>query len=91
MSTGLPKKYIDLIVAHVTFAVNNSLKYGIFPTEFKTGLIVLIQKQKNANKVENYRRISILPVYSKIFEKAVYIQLLHFLFTYLNEVFNILD
>ena len=52
---------------------------GIFPDELKLGRITPIYKKDNAELFENYRPISILPVFGKIFEKLIYQRLYSFL------------
>lgn len=50
---------------------NKSLEKGVFPQFWKKALITPIFKSGFKDDVENYRGISILSVFSKIFEKAV--------------------
>lgn len=52
-----------------------SLDEGIFPHEWKTAHITPIYKSGPKHDVENYRPISKLCIFSKIFEKLVYAQL----------------
>src|SRR5436190_1977515 len=49
------------------------------PTDLKISKIIPIHKKGPETLRENYRPISILPCFSKIFERAVYVQLLNFL------------
>lgn len=55
-------------LAHV---VNNSLIYGIFPSGLKAAVIKLIHKKGDRNDLKNYRPISILPSFAKVFEVAM--------------------
>ena len=48
--------------------MNKCLSDGIFPTQWKNTRIVPVFKSGNAASVENYRPISIIPVFAKIFE-----------------------
>ena len=50
---------------------NNSLSDGIFPECFKTAKIIPIFKSDNSNSTVNYRPISMLPFFSKMFEKLM--------------------
>ena len=52
-----------------------------FPNELKIAKVTPIYKSGVFSEICNYRPISVLPAFSKIFEKLVYIQL----FNYLNE------
>jgi len=79
-------KYLaNLISPSLTILVNNSLTTGVFPTMLKQARIIPIPKGGDMYDVNNYRPISILHVFSKIFEKIVHRQLINFL-----EQFNIL-
>ena len=50
--------------------------YGIFPEELKLAKIVPIYKNKgDKNEMRNYRPISLLSPFSKVFEKVVYKQI----------------
>ena len=64
---------------------NLSLKTGIFTDKLKTAKVSPVFKSDNKNLVNNYRHISILPVFSKILEKFMYNRIL----TYLDKI-NIL-
>ena len=54
-------------------------KNGIFPDNLKTGKITPIYKKGDSELLENYRPISILPIFGKIFEKVIYTRLYSFL------------
>ena len=56
-----------------------SLKTGIFPDKLKTAKVPPVFKSDNKKLVNNYRPISILPVFSKFFEKLMYNRLLSYL------------
>lgn len=51
---------------------NKSLSSGVFPSTWKKSLIVPIFKSGNHENVCNYRPISILVTFAKVFEKVVY-------------------
>jgi len=52
---------------------------GEFPNAFKTGKITPVFKKGNKECIENYRPVSILPVFGKGFEKIIYKRLYSFL------------
>ena len=57
---------------------NHLMKVGKFPDELKTGKITPIYKKDNEELLENYRPISTLPIFGKIFEKIIYCRLYGF-------------
>ena len=48
------------------------LVQGIYPERFKFSLIKPIYKSGDKSSPSNYRPISLLPAFSKIFEKVMY-------------------
>ena len=66
-------------VVSITFLVNLSLTTGIVRDEWKQARVVPLQKSAGGEVMDNYRPISILPVISKIAEKAVSVQLKKYL------------
>ena len=62
-----------------TGIVNLSFKTGIFPDRCKLAKIIPIYKKEDPLFCSNYRPISLLPIYSKIFEKAIYSRMYSFL------------
>jgi hypothetical protein len=62
----------------LTHIINLSLSQGIFPNEMKIAILVPIFKAGVATEPGNYRPISLLTIFSKIFERIVYIRLSDF-------------
>ena len=52
---------------------------GIFPNELKLGKITPVYKKDDEELIENYRPVSTLPIFGKIFEKIIYERLYSFL------------
>jgi len=71
LSTEILKGLKDEILLPLTTLVNRCLQEGYFPTELKSAVVIPIHKKDDTDVCSNYRPISILPVFSKIFEKAV--------------------
>ena len=63
----------------LTNLINTSFSTGIFPDELKTAIIVPIHKKGNTSKMNNYRPVALLSIFSKIFEKAFYRRLYSFI------------
>ena len=74
-----------LKVANLFFAdklcdiINLSFITGIFPDLCKLAKVIPLFKKDNPLLCDNYRPISLLPVYSKILEKLIYIRMYQFL------------
>ncbi len=62
----------------LTKLYNNCMNNGIFPDKLKTGKITPIYKKENEELLENYRPVSTLPIFGKIFEKIIYSRLYSF-------------
>lgn len=86
VSTGfddIPAKLIkdaeSTISPVLTQIINLSYEEAIFPDIMKNAIIRAIYKKNNPDDISNYRPISILPVISKIFERAATNQLVIYL------------
>ena len=66
--------------------INSSLIEGVFPTVLKTAKTVPIHKGGPKIDIQNYRPISLLSAFSKIYEKVMYHRIYDFLT--LNSVLN---
>ena len=73
------KKSSHVICGTLANLFNNLMSSGTFPQELKTGKITPIFKKGNSELLENYRPISTLPIFGKIFEKVIYSRLYNFL------------
>lgn len=65
----------DILADSINYSVSN----GSFPDKLKMGLTIPIFKKGDRGLVDNYRPITMLSVFSKIFEKAVYTRLVNFI------------
>lgn len=59
----------------LTTMINLSLKTGVFPNRWKRSRICPIYKKGDSTQISNYRAISILTNFSKIFERVLYQQM----------------
>ena len=86
ISNFLLKKIINSIALPLSHIINLSILTGIVPNDLKIAKVVPIYKIKGNNADQkqdpsNYRPISLLPIFSKILEKAIYQQLSCYLIT----------
>lgn len=74
-SINIIKHLSDIIAPILCDIVNLSFETGYFPNFCKTAKVIPLFKAGDKNNVQNYRPISILPIFSKIIEKVVHHQL----------------
>ena len=65
------KRFADLLVDPLTSIVNLSFATGVFPHNLKAAIIKPLYKQGDRNDVSNYRPISLLNFFSKVFERLI--------------------
>ena len=69
-------KYIkDIIIEPLAVLINQTMNTGIFPNKLKVAKVIPIYKKDDETQFTNYRPISILPAFSKVFEKVIFKQL----------------
>ena len=80
---GVSSKNINLIKDSISYPlanmVNLSFEQGVFPDELKIAVITPLYKAKDPMFFNNYRPISFLSVFSKIFERFMYNRILNFI------------
>ena len=74
MKIGIP--FISAPLARV---INNSFSQGIVPDSTKVAKVLPLFKSGDQTLLSNYRPISLLPSFSKIFERLVYNRLISYL------------
>ena len=70
------------------YVLNLSLSQGVLPSELKVARVIPIYKVEDAMKINNYRSVSVLPLFSKIFERVMYDRINNFI-TKNNILYNI--
>ena len=78
--------YIIKLIKHeilpaLTHIVNLSIETSTFPAEYKVAKIIPLLKKSDPLNPKNYRPVAILPIVSKIIERAVFLQIIE----YMNE------
>ena len=72
------KKCIFHISGHLAGFLNCFMESGIFPKTLKIGKVTPVFKKGDPQIFDNYRPISILPIFGKVFEKVIYSRLYSF-------------
>jgi hypothetical protein len=72
---GLSNYFVKLhkksLLRNLTSLINNCIRDNVFPDCLKIGIISPIHKSGNKMDVSNYRPITVLPIFSKIFEYVI--------------------
>ena len=86
ISTAFLASFIHEISAILSHIFNLSFRNGVFPTQFKLAKVVPISKGGDETNPNNYRPISLLPIFSKIHERIAASELKLFLLD--NEIIS---
>ena len=62
--------------------INLSIQHGIVPDEMKIARVIPIFKSDDQSLFTNYRPISVLPSFSKFFERVIYNRLMQYLMNF---------
>ena len=65
------KQLVNYYAEPLTHMINQSILQGYFPEELKLAKVLPIYKYEDDQLVQNYGPISILPLFSKVFEKIM--------------------
>ena len=80
---GIPPKILKTtsrsLCTNLTMIFNKSLKLGVFPDALKLTKVIPIHKANSKMIVSNYRPISLIPLFSKVFEKLMHKRIMDFL------------
>ena len=79
LPSSIMKQCVETYVKQLTFLINMSITQGNFPNELKIARVIPLYKGENTQLIENYRPISVLPYFSKIFEKVMFTYVIEFL------------
>ena len=72
ISTRMVKLCGDSLVKPLMIIFQSSINSEIFPSQWKKGNIVPVHKKGDKSVAKNYRPVSLLPLFGKIFEKCIY-------------------
>ena len=80
ISIRMIKMCDESLLRPLSIIFRNSLKSSTYPTTWKKANIIPVHKKDDKQCVNNYRPVSLLPVFGKIFEKLIF-----------NEIYSFLD
>lgn len=78
VSTKVLKAVCEEIADPLVTLINSSLSSGRFPSSLKLASVIPIFKKGDPTDIENYRPVSLLSAFSKIFERILYNRLINF-------------
>ena len=79
LSLLLFKQCLKHYIKPLTYLINSSFESGTFPEELKLAKVIPIFKSGDKQDISNYRPISILSFFSKVFAKTMYNHLISFI------------
>ena len=79
ISPCIVKQTYNYFLVPLVHVCNMSLLHGIFPNELKIARVIPLYKGGDSKYLVNYRPVSVLPVFSKIFERLMYDRIMEFL------------
>ena len=84
-ANSIPIKLLKIlespISVHLSRLIIEAFVTGVFPGKLKVAKVILVFKKGLNAKMSNYRPISLLCIFSKIFEKIIY----HHLYNFFNK------
>ena len=66
------------IILPLQLLFKSMLEEGIFADDWKKSNVVPVHKKESTNLIKNYRPISLLPIFSKIFEQLIFNSLFNY-------------
>ena len=78
LSIRMIKTCGDTITFPLKLIFKSMINEGVFPDDWKKSNVVLIHKKESKNLIKNYRPISLLPIFGKVFERLVFNMLFNF-------------
>ena len=71
----LVKNELTPVITHI---INLSIQQNIFPHQWKVAKIIPLHKKDEIIYPKNYRPVSLLPIFSKILERAIFVQVVEY-------------
>ena len=79
ISSKVINPIIETLLPPLTYITNLSFTVGVFPFELKIAQVLPLYKNNDPMLFNNYRPISILPFFSKLFERLMHNRLINFI------------
>ena len=69
----------DELLAPITHFLNLSIQYQTFPSQWEVAKVIPLHKKEEVLYPKNYQPVSLLPILSKILERAIFTKMIHYL------------
>ena len=69
----------DRLVLPLSIIFKNIMDTGTFPTAWKSANVTPTHKKDSKQEIKNYRPISLLPIFAKVFERIIFIHIYNYL------------
>ena len=79
------KEDLDIFADFLCTNINSSFKSSSFPSCLKMADLTPLHKKDTKDSKENYKRVCILPVFSKVFERSMFAQMSSFFDNFLSK------
>ena len=79
------KENLDIFIGFLCTNINSSFKSSSFPSCLKMADVTPLHKKGKKDLKENYRPVSILPVFSKVLERSMFAQMSSFFDNFLSK------
>uniref|UniRef100_A0A1Y1M4P4 Reverse transcriptase domain-containing protein n=1 Tax=Photinus pyralis TaxID=7054 RepID=A0A1Y1M4P4_PHOPY len=87
LTASIIKSMLNVILIPLTKVINACIRESTYPIQLKVSRVVPLHKGGDQDVLSNYRPLSVTPVFSKIFEKALKNQIADYFET--NKLFSI--
>ena len=78
IGTGIIKLAKAEFLPSITNIINLSIKQSKFPLQFKKAKVIPLHKSGDRLSPKNYRPFAILPIWSKLLERAIFVQMIDY-------------
>ena len=72
LSIRMIRTCVDSIIFPMKLIFKSVINEGVLPEDWKKSNVVPVYKKESKNLIKKYRRTSLLPLFSKVFEKLVF-------------------
>ena len=72
------RRVSEMVSVPLCLIINRCFESGVFSDRLKVAKVVPVHKKGDSKDITNYRPVSVLPIFSKVFERVIYNRLLDY-------------